>query len=781
MRIPLLVAWLAVLGLAAGWLTMHLKPATDLTAFLPAQASAEHAMLLDELRDGATTRLILIAIEGADSEVLAAASKQFATSLQSRSELRRIDNGQRGDDDRLLSLALAQRYLLTPNDVSQRLSEQGLHTALRARLRDLGSAMEMAVKDLLPVDPTHETLAVLDNWRPSNEPSRRHGVWFDASGRRALLVAETVAPGFDLDGQAAIVTALQTTFDRELRQSAAAELSLLMTGPGPFGVRLRDTTQFEAQLFSTVAVAVLLLLLWLIYRSVPLLLYGGLPLASGMLAALLSVQLLFGGIHGITLAFGATLLGVAIDYPLHLFSHRSAAESAVQGVRQIWPTLRLGVLSTCIAYLTLLLSDFPGLAQLGLFTVVGLLVAAASTRWLLPRLLDRPRQDVAQGMALHWQRCLRQVRLPTYLLGLLVAAAVMVLAIGYKGLWQNDLAALTPVSAELQQADSELRQALGAAELRHLLLVEAGDQETVLQRCEQLATELQPLIEQGQLRGLDQPARYLPSLASQQARQSAIPEPATLRRNLAVASAGMPFRDKLFEPFLADAAAARRATPVTAGTYEGTFIAGQLNALLKPFAKGWRALLPLQGVEDVDVVNTAIKGWPGVRLVDLKSESEAMVARFRGETLSRIGLAFLAIAMLAAWGLPRRRWLNVLMPVLATVLVEAALFRLAGIQLTLFHLISLMLVGGIVLDYALFFNRDVPDEKQQTRTLHAISVCCVSTLTVFGILALSEIPVLRAIGVTVAAGVLIGYLLSALTAVGEARLQPDDNASTKTQ
>ena len=782
-RAAVLLVWLASLSLAGCWLFTHLKPATDLTAFLPAETDASHALLLDELRNGAATRLILIAISGGeapDTRQLAAMSKLLASNLRGNAALRRIDNGQRGDDDSLFQLAQSQRYLLTPNDLAQRLSPEGLRSALQSRLRDLGSALELAVKDLLPADPTHETIAVLETWQPANEPKRLHGVWFDGAAQRVLLVAETVAQGFDLDGQAAAVAAIKAAFKAGQENLQAPNASLLLTGPGPFGVQLRETTQRETQTFSVAAVAVLLLLLWLIYRKLPLLLYGGLPLASGVVVALLAVQLVFGGIHGITLAFGVTLLGVAIDYPLHLFSHRSAAYAASETVRQIWPTLRLGVLSTCIAYLTLLLSDFPGLAQLGLFTVVGLLTAAVTTRWLLPQLLTTPRSDPAHGLALRWQMVLRHAAVPVTFLVVLIVAALAVLVWGHKGLWQNDLAALTPVPAELQRADTQLRGELGAAELRHMLLIEGDEAEVVLQTSEAAALRLQALVTAGGLGGFDQPARYLPSLKRQQQQQAAIPAPGELRANLAQAAEGLPFRDSLFEPFVNDVEAARQAAALSTDLYADTPMAMRLQALLKPSPGGWRALLPLQGVQSVDEVRAAVAGLPGARLLDLKAESESMVAGFRGETLWRIAAAGLAIILITGWGLPRRQLLRVLLPVLATVLVEAALFRLAAVPLTLFHLISLMLVGGIVLDYALFFNRDAANFADQTRTLHAISVCCVSTFTVFGILALSEIPVLRAIGVTVAAGVLIGYMLSALTAMGEARVQPDDNASIKT-
>jgi len=68
------------------------------------------------------------------------------------------------------------------------------------------------------------------------------------------------------------------------------------------------------------------------------------------------------------------------------------------------------------------------------------------------------------------------------------------------------------------------------------------------------------------------------------------------------------------------------------------------------------------------------------------------------------------------------------------------------------------------LHYALFFERRTGDEREDLRTLHATLVCVASALLVFGVLALSSVPVLRAIGLTVALGVAFHFTLSVLMA-----------------
>jgi len=103
-----------------------------------------------------------------------------------------------------------------------------------------------------------------------------------------------------------------------------------------------------------------------------------------------------------------------------------------------------------------------------------------------------------------------------------------------------------------------------------------------------------------------------------------------------------------------------------------------------------------------------------------------------------------------------------------TTLVVLATLQGAGVSLTLFHLISLILVAGLGLDYALFFERAASDPAEQRRTLHAVLVCSLSTLLVFALLATSTLPVLRAIGLPVAIGVVSNFVLALLLTTARA-------------
>jgi predicted exporter len=618
------------------------------------------------------------------------------------------------------------------------------------------------VEPLLPADPTLETLKLADAWQPSQAPQRQYGVWFDRSGRRALMLAQTVAAGFDPDGQQAALDAIHAGFDA-VRGDSPARIDA--TGPGAFSVEVGGRTRREAGWIGTIDSIGLVLLLWFAYRSWKAPLLGALPLASAGLAGLGAVALLFDGVHGITVAFGFTLIGVAQDYPIHLFSHQRKGLSPRDSARALWPTLATGVVSTCIAYLTFFVSGVEGLRQLAVFTITGLGTAALATRLLLPRLLDPAPRDAADSRALAraWTRIERLPR-PRAALAVLAVACIAIAWFAPGAFWQNDLSRLAPVPADALARDARLRAELGAPDVRYLIALQARDPESALRGIERLRPLLDALVEKGAISHYDSAARYLPSAATQRARQARLPDTVALRAALAEALADSPFRGDAFEPFVADVAAAKHAPPLRASDLAHTPLATGVEGLLLQREGGATALVSLAGLTDPAAVARSVRA-NGARLLDLKQASESLVEAYRQRVL--LALAIAALLLVATVWVALRDWrrvLRVIAPMALTTVLILAVLRGCGVELNLFHLVALVLAAGLGLDYALFFEHAGDDRAEQLRTLHAVIVCSLTTLLVFALLALSSIPVLRAIGSTVALGVVANFVLALLIA-----------------
>jgi len=757
------LAWLGLwLGLLAALLVgvlASLRLSADLRLFLPRPETPEQALVLEGVGEGPAARLLMIAIDGGEPEELARASHALAARLRTAPEFRLVANGA----GEIPPWLVEYRYLLTPGFDKRPLDAASLRAALEDRLQDLSSPAAPALESLVPSDPTLEIATIAAHWAPRRSPRTFDGAWFDAAGRRALLVAQTQAAGFDPDGQQRAADALESAFRVVHAAPYAANFRMTVTGPGRFSAGMKQQIQRETAWLGTAATLGLVLILIVGYRRWRVAVLAPLPLAGAALAGLAAVGVAYGDVHGITLAFGFTLIGVAQDYPIHFFSHQRAGLPTLANARLLWPTLATGVAATCIAYAAFLASGVTGLAQLGLFSIAGLAVAGLTTRYLLPRTSGEDFHDPARSPTL--VRLEKILTLPRLAPAACAATLIACLAAAWfapGSTWQDDLGALTPVPPDWLARDAALRSEIGAPDPRYLAVVTATDAESALQRLEALDASLRDLAGAGAIGGFDHAARYLPSAQRQRLRQSRLPAAAELDAAIASAAKDTPFRDGVFAPFLADVGRARQLAPLTPDRLRATEQGPLLEGLLHARGGQVQALIAFSAIADAARLRQwATAAGPETILIDLKQEASALAAAQRGRVLRCLAVAAVLLVIVVGIALrSTRRVLRVVAPMALSTAAIVAVLRIAGFPLDLFHLMSLVLAAGLGIDYALYFERTGNDREERLRTLHAVLVCSVSTLMVFALLSFSTIPVLRSIGVTVTLGVVLNFLLA---------------------
>jgi predicted exporter len=777
-RLAALAGWLAALGLAA-LLAANARYTADLSAFLPRAPTPAQQLLVDQLREGAVGRVMLIAVESTDAAARAALSREMTARLRADTRFAYVANGAAADALRERALLFEHRYLLSPAMASERFTRAGLREAIGDTLSLVASSAGALAQGTLARDPTGEFAALAAaRLAEGPAPRLREGVWASRDGARALLLARTAASGADTDAQEAALRAVHEAFDAARERTGAAPARLRVTGAGVFAVESRALIKREVARVALVGVLLIATLLLLAYRSATALALGLAPVATGALVGVAAVAVGFDVVHGITLGFGATLIGEAVDYGIYLFVQAGAAPGAREAwVARLWPTIRLGVLTSLIGFAALLASGFPGLAQLGLYSLCGLAAAALATRFALPALLPagfRVRDLAPLGERL--ERAVRGARRWRALVPALCVAAGVVLLAQRDALWATSLAALNTVSAEAQALDGELRADLGAPDARYLVAVQAPSEEEALRAAERVEAALRPLLAQGAIAGFESPARYLPSRQTQEARAASLPAPRELRARLSGALRGLPLRASRLEPFVADVAKVKTGTRLAREDLEGTGLGMALDALLLRRGEGWQALVPLRApvagpsAQTIDGarVRDALLG-SGARFLDLKAEADALYADYLSEAiaLAATGVAaVLAVLMLALRSAARVG--RVAAPLGAAVLVTAAALVLAGQTLTLLHLVGFLLVVAVGSNYALFFERAAAGGAEGRRVLASLALANATTVLGFGVLASADVPVLRAIGLTVALGTGFALAFAALLSAPQA-------------
>lgn len=748
---------ICVIGLLAFVAVLRLQLSYDLAFFLPPANTEAQQILLERVGQGPGAQLTFVVLptQSASTAEAEAQATELAIAMRKLPQVQRVLPEQRMlSIEQLPPLLWNNRLLLDDLPANQ---AQWLD-ALSTTLDDMMFASDPAERAVLAGDPTLASISALQQFtRLANDQQ------FSNSEQQVLLVQASAA-AFDLDSQTQLVDDLRALLKQNNLTSAR------LYGSGVYGVDLQRAVKREATLYSMLASVALLALLFFFLRSFNLLLVTGLPLLAGGIAGLTVLALVFSEVHGITLAFGFTLLGVAVDYPLHLVVHQ---QQASQASTSVWPTLRLGVLSTAIAYLAFALSGTQGLQQLGLFALVGVCVAALASAWLCPTPgtgieVDANTDNLPATASVETVQPVRLRHWPWAVVLVVTAPFLATLP-----LFSDDLGSLTPVPAATLAADAKLRENLGVTNMRYLVALRGVDQEQLLTQTETVVSLLQTAVQGEKLEAYQSITSLLPSQQKQRERRmTALSYESIQGFDAALAEL----------PFATDAFASFRAALTTQQTTNGTLgwqalqdepaLRSAANNLMYPAENGWVSLVLLAGIQQPQELEAQFNALGIGQWIDLKAASLTLAADYRSRVLQLLALALACIALLLLTLTRQPQRVIWLLGSLAATVACAMLgsLLLQGL-LSLFDLMALTLVAGLGLDYGLFYSRptrdhseqvhsegDYPDE--QSATARAVLLCALSSLLVFGILACSSIPLLQGIGTTVACGVIAAYLLA---------------------
>lgn len=529
---------------------------------------------------------------------------------------------------------------------------------------------------------------------------------------------------------------------------------------------------------STIGVGSLLgivLLMWFSFRSLKPIALVLLSIGIGCLGAISVCSLLFERIHILTLVFSATLIGVAQDYGLYFLCNRLHVEPGVPSrtlLRQLMPGLLLTMTTTVIGYMGLAMTPFPGLRQMALFSAVGLVFSWLTVVLWFPAMVAGGTLTAGKLVGLN-HRILQ--RWPLLRTGrpsaVALALFLLVAAIGCARLGVNDdIRLLQNSPPALIQDQIKLSRLLDAPTPVQFFLLRGDSVETVLQREEQLKAALAPLIASGKLGGVQAISNWVPSQATQNARRALLEQKllqadgplaqlatqleedanwlASTRQSLLHNTAPLQVADFLRSPasepwrhlWLGQSANAK---DQSAGT--GT----------KP---GFASIIALRGLQRATLpqLQQIALNVPGVQWVDKVEEISSVLGRYRQNMGWVVLGSYLLVYLLM---LPRygcAAW-RALLPTALASIATLAILGFSGQPLQLFHILALMLLLGVGVDYGIFMQEH-PGRRDPAPWL-AVSLSAICTILSFGLLALSNTPALRAFGLTMLIGATLVWLI----------------------
>nr|WP_315438044.1 MMPL family transporter [uncultured Pseudomonas sp.] len=574
----------------------------------------------------------------------------------------------------------------------------------------------------------------------------------DADGKSwVLLRARTTGNAFDMNLPLKVADLLQHS--RE--QAAKSDVQLLAASGLLYAANGQQQATREMTWVGGGATLGILLLLLLAFRRWRVLL-AFVPVLVGMLFGAVACVAVFGHMHVMTLVLGSSLIGVAVDYPLHYLSKSWSLKPW-----RSWPALRLtlsgltlSLITSAIGYLALAWTPFPALTQIAVFSAAGLLGAYLSAVCLLPALLKnvelQPAQwplRLAERLVQLRENLLEHVRTPVLLALLIAFCAGGLVQLQSK----NDIRQWVGAPQRLTDEAQTIARITGYQPTSQFFLVRGANQQELLERQAALSERLQQLVNLDKLQGylaLDQ--LLSPPSQQQQVREalSKLPQYWQPLLDLGVPLAALQTELQQLQNLPAEDIDAALAGPL--GEPYRTLWLG-------PTEDGVAAMTSLQGLNNPSLLRVQALDLPGVMLVDRLGELNNVFAatQISAAELKLASCVLIVLVLIVPFGFGGALRI-VALPLLAALCSLASLGWL-GQPLTLFSLFGLLLVTAISVDYAILMREQVGGAAV---SLLGTLLAALTTWLSFGLLAVSSTPAVSNFGLAVSLGLAFSFILA---------------------
>lgn len=781
-RIALLVGALA--GLAwLGSLNFRLKISTDVLDLVPRDERSPELSMVRGLAAEDEARILLLALKvpaipGEPAAVRAGragrAAELFARALASAPPIAAaMPLADTGPRDALAAFIFSRRMdLLLPGWLAERrrgYAASGPPVPWSAWLAErtasdleayLSKPEASATQEILSADPLLLVPSLIGRMGEFSGAGLSGG----PSGDDALVWAKSRASPLTPEGQGPVFEAV----DRALAQLRATEpgAELQWTGIGRFAAASRERIEREVTILNLLSLALVIAVASLCVRRV----HRAIHLVPVVLGSLLGAWVLttasWDRVHILVFVVGSLLAGVAVDYGFYIYLQplRRPGEPYRERMRRLIRPLLASALTTVIGFSFLLWSELPLIRQVGVFVSAGL-VCALATALLWFAQLDDSHLEVRAFVLRRASRVGGAVRRAAR--AALILGAAVALVGPWRLHWKDDIRELEIPSPGLKANDARVRSLFGETDSRTVYLTRGPTPEAARVALDAFLKWHEKAYPGAPLATL---GFVLPTPEELHKAGESIRSLGGFEEDLRRALERHGFKAGAFAPFF-EVWRAKVERP------EGPDY-GQLSSQFIAALRGPLASLIHVGPGACWFVTLADRDPGAEPPADLGTVTDSQLqnlnrlfARYRISALelSSAGLAFVGASVLVLYGL--RRGVRIFAVPLGACLFAFGLFGLAGETLNLFHLLGAFLGVCLSHNYAIFsaesrYSAEPPPPS--------IRMSAVATASSFGVLALSRIPVVSALGLTVAIIVLAALAITELSPLASAAVRAKD-------
>jgi 1-acyl-sn-glycerol-3-phosphate acyltransferase len=749
LAIVIAVAFLLVFGFFASRISFE----EDITRLIPkSERNDETTKVLGQLNFADKITVIINAEKGTTPQELTEVATVFLDSLHSCD---RYINGVQGKvDDENIQEAFEFVYANVPlflddNDyaaIEQQIQKDSIAATVSANYRSILSPSGLVTKDFILQDPfgiSFIALKKLQQLGMGDEFNLQDGFVITKDKQKLLLFINPKFPGNETEKNTLFADKLNS-IKEHINYSFKAQANIEYYGGTLIAVANAEQIKSDIKTTSIVAITALMLIFMIYYRKLYIPLIISLPTVFGVVFAVALLYFLRGTISAISLSIGSILLGVTIDYALHILTHYKHNSDIRVLYKDITKPLIMSSTTTAVAFICLLFVKSEALQDLGIFAAISVVVTALFSLLIVPHLYKPTDKDMAHGktiidglanVSFHNSR------------PLLIFSIIIIIASLFtfnKVVFNNDLSQLNFIPPDIKKAEKNLESATNLTSKSLYLASYGSNIDDVLQSNSNLSRSLAEnkdnrqllsyssigsivLSKQEQQQKIDRWNSFWNMQRKQEVKEGLIAEGSKLGFK---ASTYSRFYDLLNKEF----------RPIQLKDYLNV-----KTLFLKEFISEKNGFYTVSTIVKVsntqrDALVKKLSAKPKLLVIDRQQMNETFLGNLKNDFNSLVNYSFVAVILILFFFFRRIELVIIsCIPILITAIVTAGIMGMFNIQLNIFSTIVCTLVFGHGVDFSIFMTSALQKEYTYGRNemaTYRVSILLAVLTTVLGIGAL---------------------------------------------
>ncbi|MCX2678351.1 1-acyl-sn-glycerol-3-phosphate acyltransferase [Galbibacter sp. EGI 63066] len=770
---------MAVLFLSLGWLASKIQFEEDITKLIPANDETKQAQKVLQHVNFADKIIINISREdnGSVSDLTQYTSEYIDSINKNASAYIEHIQGRVGNEDIFETTDFAYEnlpILLDEEDydiIANKIDSDSVAAITQQNYKTLISPSGVIAKEMILKDPLSLSFLALNKLRKlsfGEDFVLKDGFLVTKDEKHILLF---IAPAFstsETEQNAKLIAHLDQTHQK-LNKKYKGKVSGEYFGATPVAVANAKQIKNDIQFTVGIAITILLIAFMFFYRKllIPLILFT--PTVFGALLAIVFLYMTRGTISAISLGIGSILLGVTLDYSLHILTHIRNGNNPKKLYKEItWPVL-MSSLTTALAFLCLLFLRSQALQDLGIFAAVSVLGASVFALLFIPQVYKKRVKKRVKNTSIDAIAAYPFHKNKWIFMG--VGALILIGLFTYnKVRFNNDLSTLNYEPESLKAAEKRLNELTNISAKSIYLVAYADNEEAALEVNDSIYNKLQGLKEASEIIDYSSIGALIPSEKEQERKiglwNSFWDEQTkrSLKENLINSSEELGFKENTFSAFYS--LLNKDFYPVKSDEFSklSTFLIEDYISVGGDFVTV--STVVQVNNNNLEQVKNAFAESPGVLIVDRKEMNETLLGNLKTDFNSLIKYSLLVV-LLILFIFFRSFSLTfvTVMPIVLTWVLTIGVMGLLGIEFNIFNIIISTFIFGLGVDYSIFITNGLLTEyrtggKALPTFKTSIILSVITTVLGVGVLIFAKHPALYSISVVCIIGIFSAMLLS---------------------